>query len=123
MSNTHNEGVSIGGGTVIAHQIVAGQNARAECNVNPSGGGANGKTIDDLLAQFDALLALMRENRHVLAPEAEKAIEAVREEAAKPAPSKLVISSVLDSVSKTVKSFASLTGAITAVKELVALVL
>lgn len=123
MSSTHNQGVSISGGAVTAHQIVSGPNSRAECIVHAGEGGANGKTIDDLRAQLDALLALMRENSHALAPEAEKAIEVVRQEAAKPAPSKFVISSVLDSVSGTVKSFASLTGAITAVKELVALVL
>lgn len=123
MNNEHNQGFIITGGTVTAHQLVAGSNARAESIVNASQGTANDKTIDDLRTQLDALLVLIQDNKHCLAPEAEKAIEIVKQEAAKPEPSKFVISSVLDSVSGTVKSFASLTSAIAAVKDLVALLL
>jgi hypothetical protein len=123
MNSEHNQGIIVTGGTVTAHQLVAGSNARAESIVNGSQGTANDKTIDDLRTQLDALLVLIQDNKHCLAPDAEKAIEIVKQEAAKPEPSKFVISSVLDSVSGTVKSFASLTSAIAAVKDLVALLL
>lgn len=123
MNSTHNLGIIINNGSVVAHQLVAGSNARAESIINGSQATGTGKTIDDLRAQIDALLALIQENKHCLAPGAEKAMEVVKQEVAKPEPSKFVISTILDSVSGTVKSFASLAGAITAVTELVALVL
>jgi hypothetical protein len=123
MSTIHNQGIIFNGGTVTAHQIVAGSEARAECIVQASQRAANAATIEDLRVQLNDLLKLMQENRHCLAPDTEKAMEVVRQEAAKPEPSKLVIGTILDSVSAAVKSLAPIAGAVTAVAQLVKVVL
>ena len=44
------------------------------------------KTIADLRSQLDALLDVVREDRHCLPPETERALVTVREEVDKPAP-------------------------------------
>ncbi len=118
-----NQGVVVSGqGVLNARQLVVGSNARIDSIVESAQPGVD-KTIADLRSQLDALLAVVRENRHCLPPEAESALVTVREEVDKLAPNKMVVTSVLGGVSEVVKSFGSLAGAITAVRELVALVL
>jgi hypothetical protein len=123
MNITNNQGVITGGNaTLNVGNLVAGSNARIDSIVETSAAGRQ-KTIEDVRAQLDELLAVMRENRDRLPPEAVNAIETVKAEVARPAPSKLLVTSVLSGVSDLVKSFGSLSGAIVAVRELVSVVL
>jgi hypothetical protein len=123
MNITNNHGVIMGGNAIVdVGNLVVGSNARIDSIVETSAAGRQ-KTIEDVRAQLDELLAVMRENRDRLPPEAVNAIETVKAEVARPAPSKLLVTSVLSGVSDLVKSFGSLSGAIVAVRELVSVVL
>lgn len=123
MKSADNHGVIIAGNGVLnAKQLAVGAHARIDSIVNASGA-TPASTIEDLRRQLDELLGVLRENSHCLPPEAGKAIQAVKEEVAKPEPNKLVVTSVLDSVSDVLKSFGSLTGAIVAIRQLASLVL
>lgn len=124
MNSTNNQGVIIAGNAVVhAAQIVTGANARIDSIVHFSSDTSQTRTIEDVRRQIDELLAVIRENRDHLSPEAEKAIETVKAEVARPEPSKIVVTSILSGVSELVKSFGSLSGAIVAVRELVSVVL
>lgn len=124
MHYTNNQGLIVAGNGVLnAGQVAVGPNARIDSIVHFSSDAGQKRTIEDLRFQVDELLAVIRENRDRVAPEAEKAIETVKEQVALPEPNKIVVTSILSGVSELVKSFGSLSGAIVAVRELVAVVL
>jgi hypothetical protein len=123
MNTTHNEGVIVTGhGVLNAKQLAAGSGARADSIIYGSAPG-QAKTIDDLRVQLDELLILIRENQQSVPHEAEKAARFVKEEVAKPEPSKLAVTSVLDSLAGLVQSVGKLGGAVLAIKQLASLVL
>lgn len=123
MNNTNNQGVIVAGnGSLTAHNIVAGDHAHAE-SVHIGHGTDAGPTLGHLQKEMDALLAQFRKETGRIPPEAIKAVETVTAEVKKPAPDKLTVTCVLDSVAKLVTSVGGLSGSIAAAKDLAAFVL
>lgn len=123
MKNTNNQGIIIAGnGSLTAHNIGTGDHAHVE-SVHIQHGTDAGPTLAHLQKEMDALLAQCKKETGRIPPEAVKAVETVAAEVKKPAPDKLTVTCVLDSVAKLVTSVGGLSGSIAAVKELAAFVL
>jgi hypothetical protein len=116
-----NRGLIVSGSGSVSFDVGAiGDGASAVKNVH-TGATTDESALATIRQQLQELTALMQQHGDRVQPETRAAVEQVANEAAKPKPNKLVMSSVLQGAAATVGSIAALGAHILKIKDLISL--
>ena len=116
----NNRGLIVGGNASVSFDVGAiGDQASARKNLQ-SGSPGEAMALAALREHLQQLTELLRQHGDRVQPETRAAVQQVVEEAAKPAPNKLVMSSILQGAAATLGSIAALGTHFLKIKDLIA---
>lgn len=112
-----NSGIVVTGGSLKAEQIVVGDGATMAIQTTTQDL-TQAKALSELASRVDELITLMRHDPSCISAGVDSAAETIRKELAEPKPNKLVVTSMLDSISKHASSVNTITTCLDGIRNL-----